>query len=240
MEDLDIDLPNARLAYKIIRLPTKARDALRVSFVVFLLLTSSAFPQQEPPKPEAKLVGSFGKVTNGHIRSQLDSFLADIANYGIRGLIVNYGSYRELAARKNLIDNHIKFRKFDSARVEFSIGGSISQFRTDLWIIPDAAEPPRLDPEAYITAEFGRVKRIAVVRIIKGFFVELGKNPDHQGYIINYGSGAQIRTRERWITDNINFRRFDRSRITLVRGGRKGGLKTVMWIVPPGAELPVP
>jgi len=242
MEDLDIDLPNAKLAYTIIRLLAKAKDALKASFVVFLLLTSFAFPQPEPQKSEAKLVGSFGKVTNGQIRSELDSFLADLYmnNDGRRGLVVNYGSYSELVARKKLIDTHINFRKFDSARVEFIMGGSITQFRTDLWIILSRAAPPRLDPEAYTAAEFARVNKITAVRIINGFFVELDKNRDCQAYIINYGNDAQIRTRERWITDNINFRRFDPPRITLVRGGRKGGLRTVMWIVPPGAELPVP
>ena len=63
----------------------------------------------------------------------------------------------------------------------------------------------------------------------------------NQLYIINYGSNKEIAFRERVMTNSISFRRFDRPRITLVRGGPdRGGSRTVVWRVPSGADNPEP
>ena len=68
---------------------------------------------------------------------------------------------------------------------------------------------------------------------------EARKLSNDQAYVINYGTPAQIAQRETWIRDAIVFRRFDSYRITLVKGG-SGPVRTVMWLVPPGAENPTP
>ncbi len=72
------------------------------------------------------------------------------------------------------------------------------------------------------------------------FFVELSNNPAAQGYIINYGTDREIAKREKQIRNSITFRRYDASRITLVRGGNREVIKTDLWLVPPGAESPTP
>lgn len=73
------------------------------------------------------------------------------------------------------------------------------------------------------------------------FFAELQNNPDNQGYIINYGTDAQITRRERLIRNHIAFRQFDASRITMVRGGDLGtGPRSKLYRVPPGAANPTP
>ena len=96
-------------------------------------------------------------------------------------------------------------------------------------------------PTAPLIDEFGRLPNDDIRGRLDNFFTELSNNPNNQGYIINYGTDAEITARERLITNHINFRKFDRSRITLVRGGDRGnGPETKLYRVPPGADNPNP
>lgn len=96
-------------------------------------------------------------------------------------------------------------------------------------------------PTAELVDEFGKLANDDVRARLDAFFVTLQNNPTNQGYIINYGSDKDIAARERLITNHIAFRRFDRSRITLVRGGDLGtGPSTKLYRVPPGADNPTP
>ncbi len=73
------------------------------------------------------------------------------------------------------------------------------------------------------------------------FFSGLSNDPTAQGYIINYGTDAQIARRERDIRAAIRFRQFDASRVTFLRGGDTGtGIRTVLYIVPAGTPAPTP
>ena len=112
------------------------------------------------------------------------------------------------------------------------------------------AECPRTDsesggiagfPEAVLVDEFGNLKPDDVKARLDAFFIELQNNPNNQGYIINYGTDREITAREKIITTHIAFRNFDRTRITLVRGGDTGsGINTKLFRIPPGAENPAP
>lgn len=96
-------------------------------------------------------------------------------------------------------------------------------------------------PESVLIDEFGKLVDDEVRGRLDNFFAELSNNPNNQGYIINYGTDRDIARLERLITNHINFRRFDRSRITLVRGGDTGdGPRTKLYRIPPGAENPAP
>jgi hypothetical protein len=96
-------------------------------------------------------------------------------------------------------------------------------------------------PEAILVDEFGRLANDDIRGRLDNFFQELSNNPNNQGYIINYGTDREITARERLITNHITFRNFDRSRITLVRGGDRGnGPETRLYRIPPGAENPNP
>lgn len=96
-------------------------------------------------------------------------------------------------------------------------------------------------PEAILVDEFGRLPNDDIRGRLDNFFQELSNNPNNQGYIINYGTDREITARERLITNHITFRNFDRSRITLVRGGDRGnGPETRLYRIPPGAANPNP
>ena len=100
--------------------------------------------------------------------------------------------------------------------------------------VADRVQPVLID-------EFGKLPNDDIRGRLDNFFTELSNNPNNQGYIINYGTDAEITARERLITNHINFRKFDRSRITLVRGGDRGnGPETKLYRIPPGAANPNP
>jgi hypothetical protein len=95
-------------------------------------------------------------------------------------------------------------------------------------------------PEPVLVDEFGAMPNDDIRGRLDLFFAELSNNPNNQGYIINYGTPAQVATRERLIRNHIAFRRFDASRITLVNGGDTGAVTTKLYRVPPGANNPTP
>lgn len=96
-------------------------------------------------------------------------------------------------------------------------------------------------PQPVLIDEFGKQSNDDIRGRLDTFFAELSNNPNNQGYIINYGTDREITQRERLITNHINFRNFDRSRITLVRGGDTGsGVNTKLYRIPPGADNPTP
>ena len=86
--------------------------------------------------------------------------------------------------------------------------------------------------------EFGIATNGKVKMRIDAFMVELGNNPDSQGYILNYGMDRDMEIREKQIRNAIAFRSYDELRITFVRGGGCKSLKTEFWLVPAGAENP--
>lgn len=97
-------------------------------------------------------------------------------------------------------------------------------------------------PEPVLVDEFGAMPNDDIRGRLDLFFAELSNNPSNQGYIINYGTPAQISARERLIRNHITFRGFDPSRITLVNGGASddGQPKTKLYRIPPGADNPTP
>jgi hypothetical protein len=102
---------------------------------------------------------------------------------------------------------------------------------------------PVATPEGPVLVdEFGKLPNDDIRGRLDSFFTELSNNPNNQGYIINYGTDKEIAARERLITNHIAFRNFDRSRITLVKGGASpdGEPRTKLYRIPPGAENPAP
>ncbi|MEQ1764495.1 MAG: hypothetical protein ABL984_15300 [Pyrinomonadaceae bacterium] len=217
----------------------------RISVECLALLSISLFGvlsvgSQSSADKDARLIDSFGPAPNGHIRGVLDLFLAELANNPeATGIAYIHGSPAEIASRKRLIQNHLGFRKFDPSRVSFVAGRDIGSVRTDLWLVPRGAPEPEIKPEAWVFREIGRARKAVLVRSMNAVINESFRLEGHQTYIINYGTPAQVAQRERWIRNAITFRRFDSFRITLVNGGH-GPVRTVMWLVPPGAANPTP
>ncbi len=82
---------------------------------------------------------------------------------------------------------------------------------------------------------------------LDGYAVELQNNPSYKGYIIMYpgtDSISKTRTPERLakmaLDYLVNQRGIDPSRLSIVQGGSRPRTTYQMWLVPPGAETPVP
>ena len=89
--------------------------------------------------------------------------------------------------------------------------------------------------------EFGPAVNDDVRARVDNFYAQLNNNPNAQGYIINYGTPAEIRRRRAQIMAQINFRNLDASRVTFVDGPDNGtGINTKFYLVPAGATPPTP
>lgn len=97
-------------------------------------------------------------------------------------------------------------------------------------------------PQSRLVDEFGKLANDDIRGRLDSFFATLANEPQSQGYIIIYGTEREMTARERLITNHINFRNFDRSRITIVRGGAHpdGTVYTKLFSVPAGADNPTP
>ncbi|MEQ1643063.1 MAG: hypothetical protein ABL959_06430, partial [Pyrinomonadaceae bacterium] len=89
--------------------------------------------------------------------------------------------------------------------------------------------------------DFGKKTPDEIKAIIDNFYIQLNNNPSAQGYIINYGTPAQIKARRAQIVKAINFRKYDIGRVTFVDGPDNGtGEQTKLYLVPAGADNPRP
>lgn len=217
---------------------TGRREICVLIATALLFITCGIAAAQTLAKPV--LIDTIGDAPNGDVRGRLDIFFVELSRSpGSRGLIITYGNPKKIVALKTLIQHHVSIRKQDPTKLSIIVGGNVSVFHTDLWLIPKGAEPPKIEPEAKVVIEFGSATKTQVDRFVRSYFRELSNVPNNQGYIVNYGSDKEIARREKWIIDAMSFRHVDRSRITLVRGGPKRPPGTVMWLLPSGAKNPL-
>jgi hypothetical protein len=95
-------------------------------------------------------------------------------------------------------------------------------------------------PKAVLFDESKFVTQGYLKRILDAYFVELDNNPTSQGYLMMYAQlprhYAQI---ERVVKSHMRVRRFDATRITLVRSEKNPHATVQLWVVPAGAENPI-
>jgi hypothetical protein len=92
-----------------------------------------------------------------------------------------------------------------------------------------------------LVSEFGQKTPDEIKAELDPFIIQLNNDPTAQGYIINYGTPAQIKARRAVLVKAINFRKFPMERITFVDGPDTGdGPRTKLYIVPAGVTPPAP
>jgi hypothetical protein len=101
------------------------------------------------------------------------------------------------------------------------------------------SDPPN-KPMAYKFVEFGKISKGDLCEKLLSLYAALKKDRQLQGYVINYGTTAAVRARRQSWLQCIPFRGDDPVRITYVDGPQEPKIRTVMWVVPPGAENPIP
>jgi len=88
-------------------------------------------------------------------------------------------------------------------------------------------------------AEFGAIKTGELKQKMSDFRGALLRDPTNQGFIVIYGTPAQTSARRRLILRSMPIIYDDPTRITFV-DGRGSRVRTILWIVPPGAKPPSP
>lgn len=126
-----------------------------------------------------------------------------------------------------------------TATVELGLSGENASCGCPTSASETAGVAPK--PIARIVDEFGDIQNDDVRARVDNFYVELNNDPAAKGFIINYGTPAQIRKRRALIENHIRFRKLDASRVTFVDGPDDGGgIRTRFWLVPDGADDPTP
>ncbi len=252
-------------------------DAARITFVRggFRETVKTEFwmvpPGAENPQPDstAQKFDEFKTIDYEYTLNSIQNFYVTLGeNPNWQGIILNYGSPNEIAARERRLKKYITAWNLILSRVTFKTGGFEKAGRTELWLIqvkdnnepkskvyvvPPDAENPEWDSTARKFDEFGRIPSGELKARVDNFFVEMGNNPDLKGYILNFGSAQTIAREEKRIRDYIRFRNSDPARITFKNGGSnkigktefwlvktkpKTEIKTKIYIVPPGAKPP--
>lgn len=101
-------------------------------------------------------------------------------------------------------------------------------------------ETSNAKPTARQIDEFDRAANGDVKARMDNFLIELANNLDSEGFIINYGTPREISIRKSQLITAMKFRKYDQTRVTFVDGGFYKTVKTEFWMVPPGAEPPIP
>ncbi|MBP7415319.1 MAG: hypothetical protein KA831_01610, partial [Pyrinomonadaceae bacterium] len=91
-------------------------------------------------------------------------------------------------------------------------------------------------PEKTLVDTFDKATDDDVKARVDAFYITLNNNPNAQGYIINYGTAAEIKKRRAQIMKAINFRKYDAGRVTFVDSPGAAGVMTKFYLVPAGAE----
>ncbi len=100
--------------------------------------------------------------------------------------------------------------------------------------------PVAAKPVPELVDEFQKQVDDEVKARVDNFYIKLNNDPNAQGYIINYGTAAEIKKRRAQIMKAINFRKYEVSRVTFVDSISDGGVNTKFYIVPSGADNPMP
>ncbi|HMT08399.1 MAG TPA: hypothetical protein PKA82_10375 [Pyrinomonadaceae bacterium] len=97
-------------------------------------------------------------------------------------------------------------------------------------------------PTHELVDEFGPQKDDEVKARVDNFYIRLNNDPTAKGYIINYGTAAQIKARRAQILRAINRpgAGHDPSRVMFVDSITGGPVNTKFYVVPAGADNPNP
>jgi hypothetical protein len=226
---------------------------IRILFLLLFLMSSVVFAQTEEA-PKAVKFDEFETAANGYVKMKMDTFYAELNNNpASQGYIINYGTDREIAIRRNQISVSAAWRKFDGSRITIVDGGFRDGVKSELWMVPPGAENPQPSSNAAKFDEFGKIPDEELSVRLDYLFDSLRENPNSIGYILNSGSAKVAAARERRIRtyisnsklvlSKVKFKKAvsdnaGRTEIWIIKPDDKNESKTKIWIVPPGAKPP--
>jgi hypothetical protein len=213
--------------------------------LILVVMIAVSFAQKQ--KPQSFKFDEFKKLQESDWKQRLDKF-AEMQT-GVSNSTLCIFVYARSGTERTSI-NKLKKEYQDYLRETKKIkrifvesGGFRGSQVTELWICPENADFPEPTPEEKFKAEkiadFGVVNEPELKNYFQEFDNKLNDEPLATVCIVNYGNASEVSEREKLIRENIG-RRFHHVRLTIVNGGENKELKTVLWLVPYGAEPPTP
>lgn len=103
----------------------------------------SILKDEKSDLPKAVKFEEFSLISVGELRYLTEKFFQEIVNNPIvRGYVINYGKTKLVLNREKVLRGRINLRNVDASRITFIRGGNKKDFTTELWIVPQSAEPP--------------------------------------------------------------------------------------------------
>lgn len=96
-------------------------------------------------------------------------------------------------------------------------------------------------PKARLIDEYGKLNCESVSARMDNFMHDLMNDPSAMGYAVVYPGKGEFKDAQwqaRRITGSIYWRKFDKTRLLVVRGEERDDLKIQYWLVPAGANKP--
>lgn len=100
---------------------------------------------------------------------------------------------------------------------------------SDTGIVCTCGDPVILD-------EFGELPTDDLRARFDNVFIYLQNDPKAKAVVINYGLDKDIKARKKLINNHMKFRGYDKNRIIFEDGGREKTIRTLIGLVPEGAD----
>lgn len=86
---------------------------------------------------------TIGSVSDDYVRLEIDNLFIVLQNESTAtGYLITYGQLKEIKNREKLFEAHIKLRRYDRKRIVLLSGVAETEIRTEVYIVPEGAEPP--------------------------------------------------------------------------------------------------
>jgi hypothetical protein len=230
-----------------------------------LALTVGVMPQQN--SSASRKFDEFGDMIADDVMPRLDNFALELGKHpNLTGYIIGHngrhiliGSFlRRLYGYQNYLVNT---RRIDLRLVKVIEGGNKDHLTTELWLVPDGSAPP--EPSSEMKMDIKSPLKFDKFSMgigcepeftldlyelndgLKFYASALRENPDSRAWIIFYPNRRDRLSKAAGIarqTKNLLTKEFhiEANRLlTRVSNRRRTCMEAELWLVPPGAVLPV-
>lgn len=229
----------------------KINRSIQLVFLI-LLLSSFLFAQNQDDTLTEKNLKSekveiIGNYTQEHIEAILDVYFQH-TQPNLRIYLITYGTERWVAVRDRLIRNLIEKRDLKGLTVEVIKGGFANEVNTEVWLVPQNAEPPKVRETAYKISRFNSFKSSIWKKEFENALKKQAEaeNCREQIYVIVYAKSENSLNNiakkyldyaisSRYQCQNIHPRP-----IAIIKGEISKEILTTIWMIPTGSESPVP
>jgi len=193
--------------------------------------------------PKARLIEEFGNVPNGDLKARLDHAAMDAQELPESTLIfISRGEIKDISNRAALIRRYLQdSRGLESLRLKFFVGGVEPNLVTRIWIVPKGAEMPVGERQAYKISEFRSLKWKTWTQ---GIDLALKQREDSGGqdsiFIIIYAKSSKTASAIAKSYLDYGVKERHPTGFQVVYSGDRKRHLTRIWMVPPGAETPLP